>query len=104
MASSFGGPRAYVEAPALQGLDYQPNQKSADEVLLIDGFNHHVMKRNPQARLHFGLQNDKGWDATVIQQRFPAKSWRMFTSMEARCASLRERGCVAHSMKGCRRV
>jgi len=84
MASSFGGLRAYIEAPAVQGLGYQPNERSADQVQLIDGLNLHLMQKIPQARLHFGLQNDVGWDAAVIQQRYPAYSWRMFTSMEAR--------------------
>ena len=39
MASSYGGPRAYVEAPVVQGLDYQANEQSADQIQLIDGCN-----------------------------------------------------------------
>jgi hypothetical protein len=46
MASSFGGPRAYIEAPVVQGLDYESNSRGPDQVQLIDGWNTHIMSHN----------------------------------------------------------
>ena len=83
MAPSFGGPRAYIEAPTLLGSRRVANEQNTDQRQLIDGWNEYVLQRHPAARLHLGLQNGQGWNFTVIQQRFPEESWRMFTGMDA---------------------
>ena len=78
MASSYGGPRVYVEAPALRdAFAYKPNQMDPDQRDLIDGFNTYMMNRFPvttdpngAGRMHLGLQND-GYTATDVQARSP---------------------------------
>ena len=43
----------------------------------MERFDERVLDTFSKARLHFGLQNDEGWDHEIIQQRYPAQSWRI---------------------------
>jgi len=77
MASSYGGPRIYVEEPVLRPIDYAPESQYKDQVQLIDGFNSYMMDQFPPTtdpngagRLHLGLQNAK-YTAADVKARSP---------------------------------
>merc|ERR1712151_553749 len=81
MATSYGGARAYIEAPILQPDGYKPGSRPLVEQNLIERLTQRLLGL-PNARLHFGLMNeDSGWDAAMIKDRF-ADTYGQFLAFE----------------------